>query len=341
MKIKFLSLFGLIAVCLGGSELLLEARAARRGYDTLLFGAAQTVTSSPGRSMNAYGPTSEFPFRSRIVPRVTAPGTVRIWIASASYAQDLWFPPDRVFPSIAAQLLAESTTRRIEVLNRSEAGLSIPGNLDHLRLDGDAWHPDIIVLYQLTNDLNQLTRSGGEHTGDGYDPASNPTSPRALTKLYERTTWFAHLKANVTPKFSGSRLLPGTLSDSADAAFQNRIRTFLNIADSLGAIPVLMTFATRIQHADSLDTSARDWLLRWNPDLSPEGYVRTVSAWNRHIRQIAEQEAVPIIDVESQMRGRSDLFRDFAHFERDGHTELARIVAAALLPLIEKTNELQ
>jgi hypothetical protein len=183
-------------------ELLLEFRAYQRGFDTLVLGTKASSTLDGTESAVAaetYGPTRDFPFRSRI----SAQGTRSICIASASYAEDLRVPVDRIFPTILETTLREDRTDLI-VINASRAGQTIDDNVQ--TLEGsmlNVYSPKVVVLYQMGNDLKRLTSpSPDTRTLETWDLPVLPPIASELRAMLHRTTAYSHLRMEVAARGS-------------------------------------------------------------------------------------------------------------------------------------------
>jgi len=126
------------------AEFLLEYRAASRGFTTHLFGqpkATQLAAEDP--SQEVYGPSANFPFRSRLVKFEKNPRTMRIWLASSSHAEDVRMPVSDLFVSVLETQLRQQGIP-CEVLNASRAGMTLEQNTEQLKALAKKWKPDVV-----------------------------------------------------------------------------------------------------------------------------------------------------------------------------------------------------
>ena len=331
------------------AEVVVEARASRRGWDTLLFGFESPQPTASGE--RRFGPTPGFPFRSEIID-ADREGEVRIWIASASYAEDIYQPADRIFAHRTQELL-RSRGIAARVLNASRAGLTIPRNLATLTSVGPVWHPDLVVLYQLSQDITDLAGDylgsvGAPEAADllaaAEDPsgAAAPVTPTApfLVRRMEQTTTFALLQGNLTSRVTQARLLQDSLPTAARDAFRARVVAFLDEADRLDAVPVCVTLATSyvVGDVDRVPRDVRLGLLRYNPYLSMKGWLVEVDRLNGTIRSIAASGRCHLVDVAGELAGQPQLFRDFVHFSPKGHERVADVLAEGLEKVVRETR---
>jgi hypothetical protein len=341
MKLRYLSVLGLTALFLLVLEVGLEARAHRRGFGSILFGQGQVRLGDTNLELppQALGPQEGFPFRSRVVAREKDPGIVRIWLGSASHGEDVAVPVPQLFPNRMGDLLGDS----VQVLNASRAGLTLGGNARELRETGEDWAPDYAILYGLSMDLGNLSRTFLAETppspdpGEGGDvevePQGSVSGPFTyLDRLYEETTVYAQLKSNLTTLVTRQRVLADSLPQGAFEPFKAVVERFVDAAEEVGAIPVLTTFAT--SHGwngpEPLPLAAEKFMVRYNPYLKPSGWVKAIHDLNEVFREVARERDVALIELEPGLTNHPALFRDPVHFTVDGHDEVARRLAAGL-----------
>lgn len=355
MSLRRLAPLWWIVALLAALELALEVRAARQGWPTLLLPSAvgaPSANADVGPNSGA-GPTSDFPFRSPRPELVAPPSATRLWFASASYAEDVQQRVDDVFPNLTAALLRERGVECV-ALNASSAGHTVAGNSRDLERSGARWKPQVIVLYQMSNDIDKLStalcsrgwqppqRAADVASDVASDPAllaaTQVSEPKLADKLVESTTIYKHIKSSITARVVKGRALARTLGEAGDALFELRVREFLARCRELGATPVLCTFPT----AYTLETRERTPseyefnLLRFNVFLALEGWLTSVERFNAVLRRLAASERVALIDVAERFAGRAELFRDMWHLTKEGHA----LVAAQLADELERVPTL-
>ena len=356
-------LFFWIALFLSTVEVGLEYRAHLRGWDSPLFGRAASSGERGGGSAPpaapVYGPTSGFPFRSRIVELEKGEGITRIWIASASYAQDEYQPPTKIFPvRLEEQLTALGDS--VQVLNASQAGWGIRTNIEMFEDLADAWRPDVAVLYQGSADIGQLisaylaaeeTQSIENDERDLNDDAT-PAQPNWTVRFVESTTVYSILKGYVSAWIATTRVLSDELPPEAFGVLEKRVEAFIAACRAAGVNPVLSTFATSHHRKDlgNFPSDVTTMIFKYNLHLSLLGWVDTVEKFNRLMFKMAQKYDVPLIDVDAAFPDDPQLFRDYIHFTPEGHDRVAATIAqglreAALIPpsgpLSEKGDQIE
>jgi len=336
-----LRVYSLVFWMLGFIVLLeagLEFRAHKRGFQTHMFGRPEARTSSRAPGAIAYGPTESFPFRSRVVPKVQPEGVTRIWIASASYAEDNDIAVQRIFPVlIDSTLLAQGWS--VEVLNAARAGHVIRSNRDQLRELHGEWKPDVVLLYQMSLDINELSQLylGGQQAPTVVvqtDALADNASVRDQVKrFFEKSTLYELVRRNLTNRVLEHRVTGKTASAAMQAEFRRRITGFVEDVRSLGAEPVLSTFAISHTDGSSVTRADRRFLLH-NSVLHPSAWPGTVERWNDMIRELARELDVALIDVDADVSGQPQLFKDIVHFTPGGHRRVAESISRGLTTVL-------
>ncbi|MDG2050423.1 MAG: GDSL-type esterase/lipase family protein [Myxococcota bacterium] len=344
-------LFFWIALFLSTVEVGLEYRAHLRGWDSPVFGRAGLSdgdeSGSAAQAARIYGPAPGFPFRSRIVGAEKDRETTRIWIASASYAQDEYQPPTKIFPVRLEEQLTDSG-HSVQVLNASQAGWGVQANIDMLQDLAPIWSPDVAILYQGSADIGQLIsaylaaeeiQTVEDDERDLNDDAT-PARPNWTVRFVESTTVYSILKGYVSARIAKTRVLSDELPPEAFETLEKRVVAFIAAARAVGAVPVLSTFATSHHRKDlgNFPSSVTTMLFKYNLHLSLLGWVDTVEKFNRLMAEVAQEYDVLLIDVDAAFADAPQLFRDYIHFAPEGHDRVAVTLAnglqkAALVPL--------
>jgi len=326
-------------------ELALETRAALRGQYAHIL---SPFIDHPLRlaTEGEWGPFADFPFRCRRVPPAKTPGKSRIWISSSSYAEDITQPAEVLFPNLLGQeLLARGS--QVEVLNASKRGYFIGSSVGDLQHMAPAWSPDVMLLYQMSNDIDLIAESlavgtplgpQGPSAAAGGGPASDliellrPDDTGLASPFVRELTAHMMLKKMVTARIARGRVLRDSLGPEGQGRFEALVRAYVAEARRQGATPVLATFASRYGPGEEKRAGSRAELqvLSINVELSLAGWLRTVDDFNAVLRHVAEDEGLLLIDVARELTGREELFYDLWHLTPEGHQVMARILAEGL-----------
>lgn len=327
------------ALLLLAIEVGLEVRAYGRGYETMLFGQRDAVPTKQGRSkIDQWGPTEEFPFRSVVVEPVKQPELLRIWIASASQAEDQRLPPDVVFPAVLERDLQERGIRA-QVLNAGHAGRAIASSQEDLKRLAGIWQPDIVVLYHMEAGTPVAEESGGtvpaledQEIAQANVPRTGQVNRSALDRFVEQLTLYTLLRTNFTSRLVAEKQLPDRVSEEVIDEFATSVDSFVRQVEAIGARPVLCTIAIshEVQDLSEMPTEFRLVRLRFDSSVSVAGWVDSVATINDRLFVYAQQNDLPLVTLAEDVGGQPKYFRDPVHFTRAGHAAVARVLADQL-----------
>lgn len=327
------------ALCLLLLELGLEFRAAARGHRAVLLMRDPGVDAAPNPNA-VFGPRPDFPYRSRVTAPAEAAAAHAVWLASSSYGEDVYIPVRELFATHLATALGQP------VINASRGGMTIPLNVAALRTEAAAFAPEFALLYQMSNDLDQVATElaarmptgatpGGATEGDPQDPApTTATGFAPVAPWFQEMTVYRHLKGHVASRLAQHLPLWDAMPDPALARslFLARVTTFVEAARAVGAQPVLITFATAYDNTnvDQVPGALARQNLAMNTTLSSRGWIATITAWNAALKAYGAEAGIPVIDLAGTFTGRTELFRDFWHLTPEGHAAVGAFLADAL-----------
>ena len=251
---------------------------------------------------------------------------------SASYAEDIYVEPENTFPNLLAD--EGCPGRCLQVLNASKASKRIADNIADLKQLAAVWQPDIVLLYQMSLEINDLSAkyAGDYSSGDSPGLARHGIAPDWPGQMLESTAIYKLVRGQVTPRISLDRRMADELGPEADKDFEDRLIQVLDESASIGARLVLCTFATSHDERDRghLPTAVQQFLVTYNLYLSPDGWLTMTERFNEIIRRLARDRHVPLADVSARVTGHAEYFRDFVHFNKQGHRAVAEVIGGAL-----------
>ena len=342
MRIKFLTIFLLIAINLIAVELVLEIRAVNRGFSGFLLEifASSIETSKPLKE--------KFEFRSAKIDLEKPENSLRIWMASASYAEDYKRKIDELFPNVLCREVNIRFKKKCQMLNASKAGYSIQGNIDQLKTSATHWKPDYVLLYSMSLDVNYLSdkflNSNFDSIENDIAKEGNNSRPAELTidrrieKTIEQMAAYGHLRTYLGGSALLSKLLYDDIGIMAKRDFKNILVEFIEASKEIDAIPVLITFATAYdtENFQYMPHKGKLFLVRYNSYLSDEGWVNTIKAFNEIIRSTASEQDVHYIDLEKSLSGKTQYFTDFVHFTKEGHEFIGEKIASDFIKIFKR-----
>jgi hypothetical protein len=356
MKLRHLSLVLWIAVFLAAAEVALEWRAHSRGYGTLLFspGGLSAANSSAAAAETGFGPTDAYPFRSRVHAPEKGADTVRIWIASASYAEDRRHLAANIFPVLLEDALRERG-HDVEVLNASKNAYSLAGADRVLREIGATWQPDLVLAYHYSNDLDELSTKllsvAGAATPGAADEAADTQAEEGAarteterpwpSRVMEATTLYAQAKNQFKARLVALRMLEDEMPAVIVAGLEQRVLALDATVSALGGELVLCRFACSHPSAQggALPIDYRNNLYRYNSHLSEQAWRDGVDVYNALLSRVGEREGLAVLALDERVGGEHANFRDFTHMTASGHRAMAAALADLVEPLVVKRLE--
>jgi len=342
MKLLTLPLGILIALCC--IEAPLQLRHHLLGYDTpvispliSLFSASDVSADFAGDANRVYGPTEDFPFRSRL-PESRGHSEGLIWVASASHAEHIHFPVETVFPNRICEFYKGGSCF---VVNGSHAGIGITQNLQLLDAYTDDYMPRYALLYQQSLQIGAYQKevaTEGSSSATGAGLTFQASSARAFM---QKTSLYQHL----SDYLGGNIKLHGQLKDKLPEAYIERYRDevlgFIQWCQQRNIEPILATFATSYtsSNIDEIPQNHKTNFVRYSVYLSPLGWSKTIERFNLVIKELAKENDLALIDLNENMSGKGWLFVDFDHFSAEGHEMVAKFVADGIEAIEREAQE--
>ncbi len=340
MKPGYLNIIFFIIIYLITIELVVEYRAKERGFWTYMLGEKAHI-----QKQRTSGKRS-FPYRS---PEITIDKpfhSIRIWMASASYAEDTKRKIKELFPNILCTQIEETLKKPCQMINAAKAGYTIHDNIKQLKDDATRWQPDYVLLYSMNLDINDLSNKYlGLKTTQAARNAENDTHrihteelnlDEKIEKTLEQMTIYGHLRRYIGGKVLLSTLLHDNIGEKAKKAFKETLLQFIKTSKDIGAKPILVTFSTQYDtnNVYKMTEDEKLSLVRYNEYLSPVGWVTTVKSFNQIIHQTAIENNVPYIDLAKDINGKKTYFTDFIHFTKKGHKITGKLLANGFLNIL-------
>jgi len=255
-----------------------------------------------------------------------APDTVRIAVigGSTSFGVDNW--PSRLELVLNRQ---SPSRRKVEVLNFGMAGFTTAESLINVAVNIQDYTPDILIIHHALNDLMpRLFRNPSRDYSHfrrllTYDPG--PIVGRSQLLLFVREKLYgvpslANTTMTVNEASDANPYDPSRLAGDG-SIFERNLRTIIAIADAAGITTVLTTMPY------SLDSSKlpRQW------SIDHETKVDGMKQHNQVIRELAVELEIALVDLDVEMTGVEEFFRDHIHGSELGKTTKAERIATSSL----------
>jgi lysophospholipase L1-like esterase len=235
-------------------------------------------------------------------------------------------------------LVAERIRAAYPSLSVDYVNAGVPGYvLETIRTN---WHarvrslrPDIVVIYEATNELSKDTRALAKARGLIH------ATPEAQQSWLARHSmlWFL-VEKNLAIRSAQQRAVSDTprlteLPPDLTKGFQQRLASWVREIQAEGKLVVLPTFAYRVRHDQTSDEQlkAAESALYYMPYMSIPALLAGYEAYNRAIRTVARDTGALLVEGELDIPGDARHFTDSVHFTDLGSAAMAKRVATALL----------
>ncbi len=336
-----------LVLVLGFAFVLLVAEAGVRLRQWIRTGTAQSFTEMY-RTEEAIGLRVLNPgFRSRAItinstgfrgPEIATPkprGVIRVAFLGASTTFCAEVSSDAaVWPSIVIERLRQAYPQaRFDFVNGGVPGYTVAASRKNLKHRVAALEPDIIIVYEATNDLSGEVRYRAVQAGiPGAAEAGRQSWLERHSLLWELVV--KNLRVLEAQRDVGAGHAQRLSVDAKELGiwFEPELGALLREAKSTGALVAVATFATRLR-ADQTVEAQRDAAISarvYMPFMSIDGLVAGYRRYNDIIRQAAAREGALLIEGEERIPGDAAHFVDSVHFSDAGSLAMAERVFAAL-----------
>jgi len=276
-------------------------------------------------------------FRGNDIDFVKPDGVKRVVILGASESFGLYESAGQEYPA-QLQSLSQNLNGDLEVINASSAGLSIPQMTKLFESFLIKYSPDIIVIYPTPTFYLDNERPKSRRYSTYPQMERKHFSLRLQRKIKQKlkTIMPAYLQTLLRKFIIQKELYKLDKTTIWNKPPEDRLMYFNEdisvLIESIkvsGGVPVLMTHAHRFPHFSDLSKSDKYILTSWRrffPRATEHCLLDFESAINREIMKISKSEKVSVIKLASQLTGKSDLFRDFSHFNDVGSEKVSRII---------------
>lgn len=225
----------------------------------------------------------------------------------------------------------------LDYVNASAGGYATDSLLVDLEKRVLPLEPDVIFVYEATNDLTKDTRAIAEaqglYTGQGEVEDWLTRHSLAWLLLKKNIAYRARVREDALSR--GPLVFDPT--ELAREAFRDRLRVLITRAQEIAPVVVLLTFTQRTRERQSAAEllAASSSSLYYMPYLSPEQIRDSFAAYNSVIREVALEQHVLLVDGEDEIPADSQHFTDSVHFTAEGCRAMARRVLTRIDGLLD------
>jgi len=272
-------------------------------------------------------------FRSPELERPKPSGRLRLaflggsttFCAEASSNESTW--PHQVWRRLSQDLPAG----RLDYLNAAVGGYTLEQIDATLRQRVAPLEPDVIFLYEATNDLTRDSRELAQAQGvyRGHADEDSWISRRSLAwYLLEKNYLMRSRQAHALSGEGRLRFEPRELA----SGFRRRLEVLVREAQARARLVVLVTFSARVRREQTPEQrlEACQTSLFYMPYMTPDGLLAAFEEYNRAIREVAAATGALLIEAADAIPGDSFHFNDSVHLKDAGCRALAERVVEAL-----------
>jgi lysophospholipase L1-like esterase len=251
-------------------------------------------------------------------------GASTTFCAEASSDEATW--PAR----LTAGLAAAFPVRDFDAVNGGVGGFTSHESLINLQTRIAPLKPDIVVIYEGTNDLSHDTRLAAAAAGlPGSDTIGTSwlAQHSVAWELIEK-----NLRAARPAADTGAPTLTLDVS-SLERQFRESLLAEVRAAKQVARTVVLVTFAHQQRREQSREVQrvAASTSLLWMPYMALGAVLDGFDAWNRVVRRVALDEGCVLVEGEEGIPGDAAHFADSVHFTDEGCRLQARRVLEVML----------
>jgi hypothetical protein len=240
---------------------------------------------------------------------------------------------EATWPHLVWQCLAERFPEAsIDYVNAGVGGYPLEHTERNLIHRVAPLEPDMIVIYEATNDLSQnsraLARSRGVYTGHA-DAKSWLASVSLAWYLVEKNVLVKRRMRAGAQQEARLSYEPAELTEP----FREDLLRLVERAQEVCDLVVLVTFSHQVREEMSPEERllACNTSLYYMPYMTPEGILTGFRAYNQVIADVGAAEGALVIGGEEEIPGDQEHFQDSVHFTDVGCRAMARRICARLV----------
>lgn len=273
-------------------------------------------------------------FRSPEIAVPKPPGTLRLAFlgGSTTYCAEV-SGNDRTWPELVWRSLQEHWPEAtIDYLNAGVPGYTLDSLQRSLQFRVRAFDPDVIVIYEATNDLSatsyELAVRQGLVTQRTEEAMSWPSRYSLLWYLVEKNLLVMRHQAEGEKSEGKLQAEPSVLAEP----FRGRLRALVTDSRAVAPLVVLITFSQRLRHDQTPEQRQEASITSryYMPYMSNEQALAGFDAFNAVIREVALESDALLVEGEDSIPADGGHFVDSVHFTDTGSAAQAARVAEAL-----------
>ncbi|MGH8728537.1 MAG: SGNH/GDSL hydrolase family protein [Burkholderiales bacterium] len=265
--------------------------------------------------------------------RIAFLGASTTYCAEASSNEATW-------PHLVTEVLRNSYPN-IDYVNAAVPGYGLDSMHGALERRVAPLQPDVIVIYEATNELSSETRELATRQGiyRRYDQTGWLGEHSLLWFLLEKNLKIVQSRREAAENIARLNFEPGELGKS----FREGLAALIGDAKRIALVVAVPTFSHQVRAGQTPERKleAAESALYYMPYMTPELLLAGYARYNEIIREVVRNTGAVSIEGEMEIPGDSVHFNDTVHFKDAGSRAMAARVAKGLLGSPEFQSLLQ
>jgi lysophospholipase L1-like esterase len=281
-----------------------------------------------------FGPIkiNSYSFRSPEIEKIKPSGKLRIAFlgGSTTYCADV-SSNEMTWPHLVwGALHARWPSLDLDYLNAGVPGYSTKMLLRSLNARVAQFSPDIIVIYEATNDLTLNSRDLAREQG-----LVRARQEETIGWLGRHSLLAYLIAKNLDVMRQQSRTESKIKLDMStlNAEFRNDYTNLVETSQKVASVVVTITFSPRIRAEQSPEDRrvAAITSLYYMPYMTPDDLITGFDQYNKVIRDVSRTRGTVLVGDEDSIPGDAEHYVDWVHFSDAGSRAMANRVAQALI----------
>lgn len=246
------------------------------------------------------------------------------------------------WPHLIERLLKRQGFTAVEVINAGVPGHATFDSLGRLYSQLWIYEPDYVVLYNAWNDIKYFSGLTPERPlislYEPLSPGSNPFTDyqSPLDRFLANSQLYVKLRnlyySRIFRVGDEGAMPSGQLLDIYGSwgvqQYRLNVELFVTACQSIGATPILVTEATLVTAANSVEEQRRIPYAYFG--LTHSALVRAFEEVYGTLRSIAHKSNVPFVDLTKEVNGKAEFFSDAVHLTSEGSKMVATLLSNSL-----------
>lgn len=257
--------------------------------------------------------------------RIAFLGASTTYCAEASKNETTW-------PALVTAAVARSHDAiSFDYVNAGVAGYTLQNIQKNLEYRVKPLAPDVIVIYEATNDFTKDSREAAQAQGVYTEHADRDDWLAEISLLWHLIEKNVLVKTRArAAETNGQRVKLDYAS--LEASYRERYANLIRKASEIAPVVVVATFSQRTRRGMSASELERSCITHYYymPYIDADSVIEGFAAYNRAIRGAAHDTGAVLIEGEDEIPADAEHFADSVHFTDAGCVSMAQRITRGL-----------